>query len=239
MPRKMKKKRCSLFCFQIRALLRPVDPNDDSSTSSRSRNTSEDSIELRTARQNGVVVIDPLLCSKNLTFISNDNVLKKKKGQEKRGCETVGETTENISVTEKRATPTVETDNSNIVLNSNGNCNGSPPDRNGLILLNSCDTKNTDPNPTIIENGNDNNHIDNSAPCENGDIIAPRENGNNSAPCENGADPQSPVFDEEVRSNNIFLALVDVEAEVLTHEREHFLALVDEATAASEEGRNL
>lgn len=63
---------------QIRALLRPVEP-DDSSTSSRSRNTSEDSVDgcvniirdNKTPRSlpNGFVVIDPVECQKSNGFL--------------------------------------------------------------------------------------------------------------------------------------------------------------------------
>ena len=72
------------YCFpthafsQIRALLRPVEP-DDSSTSSRSRNTSEDSVDgcvniirdNKTPRSlpNGFVVIDPVECQKSNGFL--------------------------------------------------------------------------------------------------------------------------------------------------------------------------
>jgi len=62
---------------QIRALLRPVEP-DDSSTSSRSRNTSEDSVDgcnnnIRDNKSprlpNGFVVIDPVACQKSNGFL--------------------------------------------------------------------------------------------------------------------------------------------------------------------------
>lgn len=63
---------------QIRALLRPVEP-DDSSTSSRSRQTSEDSVDgcvnniIRDNKSpripNGFVVIDPVACQKSNGFL--------------------------------------------------------------------------------------------------------------------------------------------------------------------------
>lgn len=192
---------------------------------------------------NGLVVIDPLLCTKNLTSIEPDKTLS----NERSVCETVAEVTENVTVSQRDSSDLKTNNNSNINCIdhslSNGDINSSStekllPAENGEIRNGHHVTGNDNENETVVMNGetieysttsssqpvmveNDNSHLDNK------DTTPLLENGS----CDDS-------IDEEIAGNNIFLKLVNDEAEVLTKEREYFLGLINEATAVSEEGRN-
>lgn len=226
-----------------------MDQNSDdcSTSSSRSRSTSEDSVDhrnhhkhqppLQPPLQNGLLVIDPLLCSKNLSneMITTDNKLTSGPKSDvvlKRTslCETVAEVTENEVVSGPRGEVVVREPASkdsktagprdNHVTSSE--INGNHVTSNG-------------------ERYNMNNSISDSSNMNNVDNC--NTNGLTNGTCnENGVSDHedsdaSSIIDEEIHNNNLFLKLVDSEAEVLTKEREYFMTLVDEASAASEEGR--
>ena len=273
-----KKKKCSLFCLQIRALLRPVEPDDgstsstrspssshhsSSSQSSRSRSTSEDSTDLRPAPnhpqqpqhpqqhlQNGVILLDPVLCSKNFDMIRNENVLiDDTLKQHHSVCGTVAEVTENLSVSQVELRDSVES-------SSDLNCS------NNAYINNVCQTNENSSIPnggdvTVFENCNAvNGHV------SNGDVkvhVTPDEvncaiqssdkelsetyvsDGNVNTTSigvehaqENG---DTSSFDEEIHGNNVFLKLVNDEALILTAEREYLLTLLDDAYSVSEEGK--
>ena len=238
---------CSLFCLQIRALLRPVDP-DTCSTSSRSRSTSEDSVELRTRNHqlqqpNGLVVIDPLLCSKNLTQINDNNgdnnVSIDKTLHDRSVCETVAEVTENVTVSEVADRDSAEKTNNNVNHIDHSNSNGEISSTENHVISENGDIRNghhlngdVNENDTIAVNGDMGKPgLDNEI-CGSSDQLD-NDKENNSY-LENGSCDSS--IDEEVANDNTFLKLVDDEAEILTKEREYFLTLLDEATATSEEG---
>lgn len=242
---------------QIRALLRPVDP-DSCSTSSRSRSTSEDSVELRTRNHqlpsNGLVVIDPLLCSKNLSHINDNskkgeiNVSTEKTRNERSVCETVAEVTENVTVSSETERDSADTTNNNanhVVDHSNSN--GDIPSADNEAADNQPVIENGDIRIGNLQNGEVNN--ENDSILTNGDTVTGKlgnldieissssekldNDKENNSYLENGSSDSS--VDEEIRNNNIFLKMVNEEAEVLTKEREYFLSLLDEATAVSEE----
>ena len=244
---------CSLFCLQIRALLRPVDP-DNCSTSSRSRSTSEDSVELRTRNHqalaaqppNGLVVIDPLLCSKNLTQINdnsgnnNNNVSTDKTRNERSVCETVAEVTENVTVSDVADRDSADKTNSNANHSDHCNSNGEISSTENNVVLENGDIRNghhlngeVNDNDTIAVNGDSVGKlgIDNEISCSSDQLDNDKENNSY---LENGSCDSS--IDEEIKNNNIFLKMVNDEAETLTREREYFLTLLDEANAVSEEG---
>lgn len=232
---------------QIRALLRPVDP-DNCSTSSRSRSTSEDSVDLRTRNHqltpNGIVVIDPLLCSKNLTQINDNsgtvtnNDCTDKTRNERSVCETVAEVTENVTVSEVADRDSADKTNTNANNIDHSNSNGELSSTENHVILENGD----------IRNGHHLNGVVNANHTIDGDLGKPESDNEiscgsdlplldndkeNNSYLENGNCDSS--IDEEIANNSIYLKMVNDEAEVLAKEREYFVTLIEEATAASEE----
>ena len=256
-----KKNKCSLFCLQIRSLLRPVEqlPDDASSSSShsstshfsRSRNTSEDSTELRAPQpppqqhlQNGVIVLDPVLCSKSYDLIRNENLLiDDTLKQHHSVCETVAEVTENVSVSEVEFREPADPVNCNGYSKLVNTChsNGDSNPANGATVIGNSGVI----NGHVVTNGDIKVHVSpeetngdvqslDKELLDNGTCVAERSSANKSSVDKQTSETSS--LDEEIHGNNSFLKLVDDEAVLLNEVREHFMTLIDEATNASEEG---
>ena len=255
---RLKKPKCSLFCLQIRALLRPVDGSSDSSSnSSRSRNVSEDSAELRNNNRSNLLLIDPLLCSKSnsVTLIRNDNVIFDD-NRKYPVCETVAEVTENLTVGGQtpRAAKTnscsekcdpIEVDSAPLLNGDTVLRNGNHVEVNGDVKIRVTSEMGEVRHVAKLLVTNDNDTLDNDkenmSHLENGSSDIASDTGSSSPVSTdhvitNGSVDSESSLDEEIARDNVFLRMVNAEALVLSAEREYFVCKIDLVNDISEEG---
>ena len=210
-------------------------------------------MELRTRSHhqlpaNGLVVIDPLLCSKNLTQINDnsnntDNDAADKTRNERSVCETVAEVTENVTVSQVTERDPSDKTNSNVNHIDHSSTNGDIPATEKQALLENGEIRNghhqngeinENDKKVVVGETTGKPTIDNEISCSSEQLDNDKEHTD--APTENGNSSCDDSLDEEIANNNIFLKMVNDMADLLTAEREYFLSLLDEANAVSEEG---
>jgi hypothetical protein len=152
----------------------------------------------------------------------------------------VAEVTENVTVSAVTERDSADKTNNNANHIDHSNSNGEIPSADNQAILENGDIRighhlngEVNENDTIIINGDVGKlGIDNEISGSSDQLDNDKENNSY---LENGSCDSS--IDEEIRNNNIFLKMVNDEAELLTREREYFLTLLDEANAVSEEGK--